>query len=73
MLEWVTAEQRRLRLLMAELHQIACRGTSRFLAGPRFAKAEAAELAKLTCMPGGDSGPELVPITSLIPKLPSSQ
>jgi len=50
-LEWVTAEQRRLRLLMAELHQIACRGTSRFLAGPRFTKAEAAELAKLAWLP----------------------
>merc|ERR1712070_658095 len=30
-LKWVAAEQRRLRLLMAEIHQIACRGTGQFL------------------------------------------
>lgn len=35
MLEWVTAEQRRLRLLMAEIRQIACRSTGSFLDHPR--------------------------------------
>jgi len=50
MLEWVTAEQRRLRLLMAEIHQIDCRNTEEFLKYPRCIKT-AERAAQLDRMP----------------------
>ena len=49
MLEWVTAKQGRLRLLMAEIHQIDCRITEEFLKYPRCIKT-AERAAQLDCM-----------------------
>ena len=50
MLEWATGEQTRLRLVMAELHQIACRETRTFLTRPKYI-ATAERASQLERMP----------------------